>query len=160
MFRMSLRGMKHMKMKDRKGRLVWAAMAVGAFGSWGTISAQGHPVAEAEVASLERRVVEPQRVVAPAYDGLVSPRPTAIVDDGWSAELPAPRQLVVVRRGGAQGAVRIEVFNARGEVVEHVEWTDDLGTMKPVSLDALVSGRYAVRVTNGERSEVVRFRKD
>lgn len=147
-----------MKMRDRKGRSVWAAMAVGAIGSWGTVSAQGHPVAE--VASLERRFVGPQRTEVPSYDGMVPPRPVAIVDDGWSAELPTPRQLMVVRRSGAQGAVRIEVFNARGVVVERVEWTDDLGTVKPVSLDGLVAGRYAVRVINGERSEVVRFRKD
>jgi hypothetical protein len=93
----------------------------------------------------------------------IDPRPevSMISDDGWSAELPATRQMLVERRGaGAHGPVRIDIYNERGEVVQHIDWSDGSGDLKPVALDALIVGRYVVRVTDGKRTDVVRFRKE
>ncbi|MBX2973873.1 MAG: hypothetical protein KF797_12280 [Flavobacteriales bacterium] len=146
-------------MKHRNEWLTWTATAVGSLGLLGLASAQAVPQgglneALAEGTSMDRSMPADTRVV-------LEERALPITDDGWSAnELPMARQLVVSRRATAEGPLRIEVFNERGEVVEHIDWTEGSGRVKPVALDALLAGRYAVRVTSGERSEVVRFRKD
>lgn len=148
-------------MRYRKEWLAWTATAVGTLGVMGLASAQsgsliGSYEALAESASMDHGRVSEVQV---AHEEPAE-RSKPIADDGWSMELPTPRQFVVARRNGQQAPVHIDVFNERGEVVEHVEWTGDTGNVKPVALDALLAGRYAVRVTSGERSEVVRFRKD
>lgn len=92
----------------------------------------------------------------------IDPRFSAsrISDDGWSAELPVTRQVLIERRGSVHDPVRIDVYNERGEVVQHIDWSGGASDLKPVELDALIAGRYVVRVTDGKRTDVVRFRKE
>ena len=149
-------------MRQRNEWLLWAATAVGSLGLVGLASAQPLPsqgVDEALVQHEPIEVGEHQRLSLREID----PRPkvSRISDDGWSAELPATRQMLVERRGaGAHGPVRIDVYSERGEVVQHIDWSDGSGDLKPVALDALIAGRYVVRVTDGKRTDVVRFRKE
>lgn len=149
-----------MMMKHRNEWLAWAATAVGSLGLMGLASAQAVPQGEWSEAlaagmSMEHLAsFQDTRIPDEAVDP-VAP----ISDDGWSTELPVARQLVIARHV-TQGPLSIEVFNERGEVVEHIDWADGAGRVKPVALDALLAGRYAVRVTSVQHSKVVRFRKD
>ncbi len=158
MWLLSLCGTKHMKMRHRNEWLAWAATAVGSLGLLGLASAQTMQQVgwNEALASGDRSASFTDEKTA---DEAVVPM-TPISDDGWSVELPVVRQFVVVRRGTQDAPVHIDVYNERGEVVEHIDWVDGAGRVKPVALDALLAGRYAVRVSSGDRSEVVRFRKD
>jgi hypothetical protein len=149
-------------MRQRNEWLLWVATAVGSLGLVGLASAQPVPLQGVDEVLVQHdpiEVGEHQRL--PLRD--IDPRPasSSISDDGWSAELPMPRQMLVERRGaGAHGPVRIDIYNERGEVVQHIDWSDGSGDLKPVALDALIVGRYVVRVTDGKRTDVVRFRKE
>ncbi len=157
---LSLCGTKHKTMRNRNEWLAWAATAVGSLGLVGLAAAQQAPQGFLETASTEGVGLDapvPQGVEI--MDGEPKKLRGPISDDGWSVELPVARQVVVARRRPAE-ALRIDLFNERGEVVEHVEWTSTEGDLKPLALDALVAGRYAVRVTGTDRSQVIRFRKD
>lgn len=159
MLSLSLCGTEHMKMRHRNEWLAWAATAVGSLGLLGLASAQTVPQGawrEALAAGISTERLS-------AFEGTkehVRTSPIApISDDGWSVELPVARQLVITRRG-EQVPLHIDVYDERGEVVKHIDWVDGGANVKPVALDALLAGRYAVRVSRGERSEVLRFRKD
>ena len=154
----SLRGMKHMTMEHRIEWLAWAATAIGSLGLVGLASAQTAPPASWTDALA-------MGTTAPVAEGpVVSPavvlRDGTISDDGWSADLPAARQLVVARKGANAGPVVIELLNERGDVVDHIDWMAAPGALRPVVLDALAAGRYVVRVASSEQSTVMRFRKD
>ena len=151
-----------MMMEKRNEWLAWAATAVGSLSLLGTTWAQDAPrdgTASAD-GLLAQQVMhdqrEEQKGAEPPLEVLAR---MPISDDGWSAELPNLRQVVIARRAGPV-PVSVAVFNERGEVVQHIDWSEDARALKPVSLDALLAGRYAVRVTDGRRTDVVRFRKD
>lgn len=149
-------------MRQRNEWLLWAATAVGSLGLVGLASAQPVPPQGVDEVLVQH---EPIEIGEHHRRSLLEsdPRPEAstISDDGWSAELPVTRQMMVERRGaGAHGPVRIDVYDERGEVVQHIDWSDGSGDLKPVALEALIAGRYVVRVTDGKRADVVRFRKE
>jgi hypothetical protein len=148
-------------MSQRNEWLLWAATAVGSLGLVGLASAQPVPSQGVDEALVQHEPIEVgahQRLSLREID----PRPevSRISDDGWSAELPVTRQMLVERRGAEHGPVRIDVYDERGEVVQHIDWSGGGSDLKPVVLDALIAGRYAVRVTDGKRTDVVRFRKE
>lgn len=152
---------KHMSMRHRNEWLAWAATAVGSLGLLGLATAQTTHAGEWSEALAAEGATE--RVAADDDEARVDEAQVhapPISDDGWSVELPIARQLVIARSGAQEGPVHIELYNERGEVLEHIEWAGGASKVKPVALDALLAGRYAVRVTRGERAEVVRFRKD
>lgn len=160
MWLLSLCGTKHMMMRHRNEWLAWAATAVGSLGLLGLASAQTVPQGEwsealAAEMSTERLTSFQDTRIPDEEVGPVAP----ISDDGWSTELPVARQLVITRQV-TQSPLSIDVFNERGEVVGHIDWADGAGRVKPVALDALLAGRYAVRITGIQHSKVVRFRKD
>ncbi len=160
MWLLSLCDTKHMIMRHRNEWLAWAATAVGSLGLVGLAAAQrvqqgGWEMASAETAALV--MPSPKGITIDHTDRLVHATP--ITDDGWSADLPMARQVVISRRT-ATSPLRIDVFNERGEVVDHIDWSGDGSELKPLPLEALVAGRYAIRVTGAERSQVIRFRRD
>jgi len=149
-------------MEKRNDRLAWAATAVGILSLFGSTWAQDLPQGvpnggEELVAQQAMNVTRGRNKGSKTSMEMVANAP--ISDDGWSADLPNLRQVMIARNAGPE-PVRVDVFNERGEVVEHIDWSDDAHTLKPVALDALLAGRYALRVVRGERSEVLRFRKD
>lgn len=148
-----------MKMRHRNEWLAWAATAVGSLGLLGLASAQTVPQGEWSDALAAGMSTERLTAFEDTKEEDVLPPVAPTSDDGWSVELPVARQLVITRRG-EEVPVHIDVYNERGEVVKHIDWVDGAANVKPVALDALLAGRYAVRVSRGERSEVVRFRKD
>lgn len=155
---LSLCGTKHMNMRYRNEWLAWAATAVGSLGLVGLAAAQHGTPGTWDLASTEvpAEGPVPHGVVIARPD---RSRPEPITDDGWSTEVPVARQVVVARRD-AKEPLHIDLYNERGEVVDHIEWPQDASTLKPLALDALAAGRYAVRVAGTERSEVIRFRKE
>lgn len=151
-----------MMMEKRNEWLAWAATAVGSLSLLGTTWAQDAPrdgTASAD-GLLAQQVMHDQREVQKGAEPPLEVLERMLIsDDGWSAELPNLRQVVITRSAGPL-PVSVDVFNERGEVVEHIDWNNDAHRVKPVALDALLAGRYVLRVSRGERSEVLRFRKD
>ncbi|MBL7951855.1 MAG: hypothetical protein JNM62_09055 [Flavobacteriales bacterium] len=147
-------------MRNRNEWLAWAATVVGSLGLVGLAAAQQGPQGALDVASADGMMVD---AAVPKVVPLTRPermeRAAPISDDGWSTEVPITRQVVVARQR-VDEPLNIDLFNERGEVLEHVEWTDHEGRLKPLALDALVAGRYALRVTGADRSQVIRFRRD
>lgn len=148
-------------MRQRNEWIAWAATAVGSLGLVGLAAAQPAPALSMDEVIVQHaplEVDEDQRALSRG----IYPRFSAsrISDDGWSAELPVTRQVLIERRGSVHDPVRIDVYNERGEVVQHIDWSGGASDLKPVELDALIAGRYVVRVTDGKRTDVVRFRKE
>lgn len=160
MYRSSLRGTKHMIMRNRNEWLAWAATAVGSLGLVGLATAQPdqqHALDLAAAAGTTTDDLMPD--LGTSAMEIRTDRSALISDDGWSTEVPISRQVVVVRNR-VDEVLRIDLFNERGEVLEHLVWNDQEGWLKPLAVEALVAGRYAVRVTGTDRSQVIRFRKD
>lgn len=148
-------------MRQRNEWIAWAATAVGSLGLVGLATAQPSPILGMDEVLVRQEPLElGEHQLGPSRG--IDPRPGAsrISDDGWSAELPVARQVLIERRGSVHGPVRIDIYNERGEVVQHIDWSDGPSGLKPVALDALITGRYVVRVTDGKRTDVVRFRKE
>lgn len=156
MCHVSFRGMEHMTMEHRTEWLSRAAAAIAFLGLIALASAQTAPAASWTEA-LAMRTSAPDGSAGDPGGVL---RAGMISDDGWSWDMPAARQLVVARQGGTAGPVVIELLNERGELVERIEWQAAPGALRPVRLDALVAGRYVVRVAGSGQSTTVRFRKD
>jgi hypothetical protein len=76
------------------------------------------------------------------------------------ADLPMVRQLLLVRNGPSDSVLSIDLFDEQGRILEHMDWTSDGASAKAISLEALATGRYAVRVSGERTSETVRFRKN
>ncbi|MGV3636693.1 MAG: hypothetical protein ACO1NQ_03500 [Flavobacteriales bacterium] len=148
-------------MGQQKEWLAWAATAAATLGLVGIAAAQ-----HGSLAGLgEVLAHEPHRHEARARDARMrltaeAPRGSFISDDGWSAELPRARQILVMRYGADTSSVRIDVYDEQGAVVQHIVWTPGVADRKAVALDALRTGRYMVRVTDGKRTDLLRFRKD
>lgn len=157
MWALSLCGTKHMIMRHRNEWLAWAATAVGSLGLVGLATAQNAAMYKGYLASADDGGVSSPAPEGTAIDRIQRRGP--ISDDGWSTEVPVARQVVISRRA-VTSPLSIDVFNERGEVVDHIDWSGDDGELKPLTLDALVAGRYAIRVIGAERSQVIRFRRD
>lgn len=140
--------------------MAWAATAVGSLGLVGLAAAQQSPQGALDIASADAMMMDalaPKAVPLIRDERMEGGAP--ISDDGWSTEVPITRQIVVARQRVGE-PLSIDLFNESGEVLEHVEWSDHDGRFKPLALDPLVAGRYAVRVTGAGRSQVIRFRRD
>lgn len=150
--------MEHMTMEHRIEWLSRAAAAIAFLGLIALASAQSPLVPSwTDALAVETKLSGPS---GPVGSSEVFSRDERISDDGWSGDMPAARQLVVARRGGTAGPVVIELLNERGELVERIDWQAAPGALRPVRLDALVAGRYVVRVASSEQSTVMRFRRD
>lgn len=157
MWQLSLCGNKHKIMRYRKDWLACAATAVGSLGLLGSAMAQNATVNTWELASAVA-----SEVVSKSAEGIGNghiERHTPITDDGWSIEVPVVRQVVIARRP-TTAPLSIDVFNEHGVVLDHIVWPAADGELKPLSLDALVAGRYAIRVSGAEHIQVIRFRRD
>lgn len=150
-----------MTMKHRHDRLAWAAASAGVLGLIGLASAQTVLTHDREDLRTE---LAKECMLAPlepsgGSEATGSPR-TPISDDGRNDDLPKARQFMLVKHGEGAEPLLVDLFNERGEIIEHVEWLPNGEKIRSISMEAMATGRYAIRISGAGRSEVVRFRKD
>lgn len=150
-----------MTMEHRNEWPIWVATAVGLLGLVGLASAQPTPHDALGALPNERMVHHDGSLITAhrkATERVLGTKP--ITDDGRSADVPLTRQLIVVRNDASEGSLLVELFNEHGDVLQSVPWNATRATRKTIDLNGLFTGRYAVRISGGGRSDVVRFRQD
>lgn len=150
-----------MTMKHRHDRLAWAAASAGVLGLIGLASAQTVMTHDLEDLRTEL-AMEGMRAPLESSSGSegIGSAHTPISNDGRNDDLPRARQFMLVKHGEGTEPLLVDLFNERGEIIEHVEWLPNGEKIRSISMEAMATGRYAIRISGAGRSEVVRFRKD
>jgi hypothetical protein len=150
-----------MTMKHRHDRLAWAAASAGVLGLIGLASAQTVLTHDLDDLRMELTMEGMLAPLEPSSGSEATGSPnTPISDEGRIEDLPKARQFMLVKHGDGAEPLLVDLFNERGEIIEHVEWLPNGEKIRSISMEAMATGRYAIRISGAGRSEVVRFRKD